>query len=127
LAHKHDLNVRYREIVLRRRWRYRDTVEQPTWISLHQHQAGLSAQLPSDPISGEVLLIESVRCPLRAQSRRIKIPSFASAATKSTEAISCIAARKAAVGAIRSEFHGVYDRVADEVSIRCSFFLCLLR
>ena len=50
---------------------------------------------------------------LRAQSGRIEIASFASAATESTEDISCIAARKAAVRSRRSENWVCYDRVAD--------------
>jgi hypothetical protein len=36
------LNVRFGKIVLRRGGEFRETVKQPLWMSLHQHQADLS-------------------------------------------------------------------------------------
>jgi len=42
LAQLHDLNVRFREVLLRRREQSGDTVEQSRRFSLHPHQAEMS-------------------------------------------------------------------------------------
>jgi hypothetical protein len=50
---------------------------------------------------------------------------LADAATQLSETISCIAARKAAVGAIRSKLDRGYDRVAGQYGRSLQLEICL--
>ncbi|NND21701.1 MAG: hypothetical protein HKO14_06395, partial [Silicimonas sp.] len=78
------LNARFGEIVLHRRESFRDIAEQTRWLSLHQHQAGLSRtpvirrvkMLRDARMTGSVKLQRSTRLPgdgrLWAESYRIE-------------------------------------------------------